>query len=759
MSALINDLYRTGDYEAALSKITHNKLNIENLNNEIFEYQLIKSEILADQEKFDESLSFTSEIYQLAKTYDFGIYQFKCLLQLSKLHFAQYNVQMAKDSLAQAEHLLSQYKQELTTDLHYEYLSKYYRIKGRLLQFDGAHDDALVEYEKSREVAQDHNDDFDLSHAFNSIGTYYLDKADFLEALTLFEKALTIREQYENKYLVINSLNNIGLAYLNQGELDKSLAQYERSLVLTKQYQLKETTSNLYNNIGLIYQYQGDLGTSVYYHNLSMEINQEIDSKINLSISYNNLGLIYLMQGDLNNALDYQLKGLKIAEETNDELKIAGSYNNIGLIYQQKGELHRALIYHYRHLKNSEKHDLKQDMATAFVNIGSIYQIQGKYENAKENFLKTLGLDQAIGNDIDISESLYNMIILELENAKIEFAREYLDQLENINDKTQNKIIDLRYRLAEAIFNKRLGRTINRAKSQELLQTIAHEDLIDHELTVYAKLNLCDLLLTELKNTSDEDVLGEINFLVDDLVKIAEKQQSYRLLGEIYLLKSKLALLQLDIDLAKEMLKKASEVVFDKGLTNLSLKISNQHDILLDQEDKLESFIRNNASLKDRLEEIRLDELVTNLINRRPEEEQREPETPELLLILNKGGIPLYRKIFSTAFEVKNELLGGFISALHSMSEDIFKSKNATQRIRHDDFIVIIQPDDQLLFSYVFMGQSYQAQTKLEDYINRIRDSSTIWSALNRKVSGLTKSEKDGMDILTDDIFNVNNYA
>ena len=66
-------------------------------------------------------------------------------------------------------------------------------------------------------------------------------------------------------------------------------------------------------------------------------------------------------------------------------------------------------------------------------------------------------------------------------------------------------------------------------------------------MTVLALLNLCDMLLEELKQIQEDEILKELEDYVERIGKIAQEQNSYSLLANTHWLEAQLSLLKLDV--------------------------------------------------------------------------------------------------------------------------------------------------------------------------------------------------------------------
>ncbi|MHA2203943.1 MAG: hypothetical protein ACW991_09660, partial [Candidatus Hodarchaeales archaeon] len=162
------------------------------------------------------------------------------------------------------------------------------------------------------------------------------------------------------------------------------------------------------------------------------------------------------------------------------------------------------------------------------------------------------------------------------------------------------------------------------ANAQKLLQQVEEDNIIYFELSVYAVFNLCDLLLTELRTFGNEEVLSEVKIWSSKLLELAQKQHSFSLLAETYLLQSRLALLELDIEQAQILLDNAKTLADENDLQQLHTKIMDEQFFLHEQSSKWERLKGQKLSIKDRINLIQLEDLLDRMIHKRIFQKEEE---------------------------------------------------------------------------------------------------------------------------------------
>ncbi|MFX1286432.1 MAG: tetratricopeptide repeat protein [Promethearchaeota archaeon] len=575
-----------------------------------------------------------------------------------------------------------------------------YDLKGIIHRFKGDTKTAFDFLQQSLSIVEKLKKMEALAGLFNSIGILYASQEKLDLALDSFQKSLKNYEDLEIEHAKIKLLNNFGQVYASKGELDKSLEYYQEGLILAEKYGELHSKATLLTNIGQIYHTKGELHAALENSMKSLAIFEDLDSSYEIAICLNNIGVIHELKGELFEAHDFYTKSFALFRELGNNPKIAMSYNNIGNTYLDGGDVDKA-ISHYQ---------------------------------------ETLKLLENTENSLDTSITLYNLILVNLQLGSKENSHVYLQKLQEIEDKQKNRIISQIYNLGNALDLKTSERVIKRAEAQQIFQKITEEEIYQHEFTVIAKKNLCELLIQELTSSGNEEILQEIKEILQDLMTIAENQQSSSLLIEVYIMQSKMALLELDLDSARKLLNQAQQLAEEKGLQRLAVMVSREYDSLLTQSSKWTDLPDREASMAERLELAELESMVTRLIRKKAEIAELSEEEPVLFLILARSGMSMFSKHFVSDSLLADQLIGGFITAINAFTQQAFSESGTIEGIKHKEYTILMNPTDPLLCCYVFKGPSYYALQKLRNFSETVKVSDTIWDRL-------TKASSIGLDI------------
>ncbi|MFW9829425.1 MAG: tetratricopeptide repeat protein, partial [Candidatus Thorarchaeota archaeon] len=434
------------------------------------------------------------------------------------------------------------------------------------------------------------------------------------------------------------------------------------------------------------------------------------------------------IRGDLNHALEYIESCKIIANNLNLINILHRSDAQLGIIYSMKGDLDRALSYDEQVLAFAKKNNDLEIMSNIYNNIGQIYQEKGDLDRALEYLKKSIRIKEKYGPNLALFIVTDSLFHLALDMNDLGQAQRYLNRMKQINDQEmdQNIFINQGYNLDRAIYLKNSPLALNRGKAEELLKQLIEKGIHDYELLSTALLNLCDLLLYDLHMTNELEILDELQFYISQLFETIKKSRSFSLLAETYLLQARLTLLNLDLIRTQQFLTKAQEIAENYGLNRLAIKISNEHDELLKRLDMWDKLKTSKVSLSERLELVRPNEQMKRMIQKReivvPE---ASDEKPVLLLIISEGGNPIFSQSFTKQQLFEDHLFGGFFFAINSFISEKFSK--GLDRATFGEYTLLMKAISPFFVCYVFKGQSYLAQKRINFFIECLKENEDTW--------------------------------
>ena len=455
-------------------------------------------------------------------------------------------------------------------------------------------DDAMLYFQKSLKIRTKMGTKEDIGKSYNNIAAIYESKGISNKALEYYNKSLAIRIEIGNDQEIAKTINNIGFVYYHQGKFDQALDNFNQALKLFEKYNNLLQISMCYDNLSKIYVEKRDIEKAVFYGEKGLIYRKKIGDDSQIAESYVTLGQLEKLNGNLKEALDYFRNAVNLETKTGNKIGLATSLNYMGYIIQLIGDLKTSLIYFTKSLKISEEIGNTYEIATICHNIGLTYKQLEDFNESRDYLIRAYDLRKQLDNKRKFAETIYSLIVLNIEMGKINDAKVLVDELENLSLGSDDDYINTIYNISK-------GSVIdddNEIKSElfikSMFDTILNEQMINYNLIVPLVIKLDKVLSNELLLREDTNVFEDaIEYLIQ-LFSLADKNGSYSLVVETLLIQSKLYLIVGKNEESAIVLEQAFLIANDKGLSNLITKVKLQRTIL---KNKIE-IIKINNKLK-----------------------------------------------------------------------------------------------------------------------------------------------------------------
>ncbi|MHA1629630.1 MAG: tetratricopeptide repeat protein [Candidatus Heimdallarchaeota archaeon] len=563
-------------------------------------------------------------------------------------------------------------------------------------------------------------------------GGFFEKKGNYDDAMSLYESALQTYKKLKLDKEVLSTQSKIVGVFSRKGEYEAALSILSEILPKAKKLPFKRVLMNIYNRAGIVSVRNGQINQAKEYYAAALEIALKLGNQRSCAGFLNNLGLVHFQLGDYHSAIDYFERSLANLTPPRDDFLIAIINYNLAIIYREQGKLDKSLEKMLIGLEVAQKEGNITNIMDFMNSIGKVYHLKGDFDEALKYLQLAYQVRDKNPNKLSISRTVYYLINLSIDLNKIALAKDYFADLKRLAKNEKNLILQQRTQIAEALLLKLETRSRYRVRAEELFNEIINGPIIDNELYVDALLNLTEMLLLELKMTGNEELLQEVKELTTKLLKMAEKQSLSSLLAEVYWLQSQIALLESDIPRSRRLLSQAESIAAELGFKRLGYHIAQQHDRLLDQIESWEFLMTQNAPLIERMETIKLDEFLLELFKRRAFDIPPLPaEEPIMLLLLNESGAPIFSKNFtSEERRIDDALISGFLTAINAFLSETLESKGIVERIKYNEYNMIIQSFDSFMLCYIFIGQSFSAMQHVTNIINFIKKDDALRQSL-----------------------------
>ena len=175
-----------------------------------------------------------------------------------------------------------------------------------------------------------------LANCYNSLGTIYCSKGDFVFGRTYFDLAYNIWIKHDDSLSIGYLMNNYALIFYSTGKMDSALHYFNKALQLKLKFGNNSDKADAFNNLGDYYRKNKNLQLSLEYSFRALKFLDTTIFSRALITSYINLTETYNALKDYKNELKYY-KLLKIA---NDSANIKGQQSRINQI-ELKNEFDR----------------------------------------------------------------------------------------------------------------------------------------------------------------------------------------------------------------------------------------------------------------------------------------------------------------------------------------------------------------------------------------------------------------------------------
>lgn len=424
--------------------------------------------------------------------------------------------------------------------------------------------------------------------------------------------------QSEAKYFALK-----GRLYTENGDLEKAMNNYLNSLALFEKSENKIEIYFQLNNIAWIYRVQGKLDQAFDYFHRQLKLCIEIGEPKYIGWSTWSLGEISFYKGDLHVAREFVEKSLSIFNELKHQTGILTAYILIGSIHRGMGDFDTGLKYYQKVVKVYDKSVYNKEMiphiyCVALRNIGMIYYHKNRMKKSisylKKGYTAHQSFCMARGTLYDFELIVMNWYLVHtsIEINDKDLLEKSLKELSIIAEKWS--WADIFHKAAQALVLKNKKRAKYKIQAQQILEEIVNKRF-DYEFEFTIKVNLCELLLDEMKFYGEEDVLHEIQKLLSSISELAKNLRSITNLVILYSLQAKLALIEGDIELSKNLLNQALSIAEDKGLKLLLKQVESQQNYLTSQLDEWKAMLGGNSSLQEKFELLNLKKYIDTAIS------------------------------------------------------------------------------------------------------------------------------------------------
>ncbi|MHA1212593.1 MAG: tetratricopeptide repeat protein, partial [Candidatus Heimdallarchaeota archaeon] len=408
-------------------------------------------------------------------------------------------------------------------------------------------------------------------------GLYQIQKSELHKAIAEFQKSLDIFKQLDIQERIAEVSSKLGYLFFVKGDKEKASIIFD-AIKTQEKLGNKEALSRSYIVLAENSLRSNELKQAFLHLETVFRLLENSENKYLLGQANNLRGLQYYEKGEFSLALKFLNKSLDFFKIIDNKRLIGSLISNMGLIHNLRGDLDLSLASFDQSLLIFEELGIQQNIAYHLGKLGSVYTRKGEHDLALVYFYKALEIMKELNVEVSIAKILSNIISVSICTNELENARQYLKQLQDVNEGSSNKKINIWTRISEALVLKSQNNDQDIERGFAILKQIAEEEIINIENYGDVFLNLCDILLKQLQTKDQEDYLKEIRKYLNQLYDMAHKQDSFWLVAQANWLLAYLAVIELDMIKAQHMFTQAQQMAEERGFKRLAMNISNEFD-------------------------------------------------------------------------------------------------------------------------------------------------------------------------------------
>jgi tetratricopeptide (TPR) repeat protein len=366
------------------------------------------------------------------------------------------------------------------------------------------------------------------------------------------------------------------------------------------QKSLKRNYHELIYRIGLTYYFIGELEKAIELFEESSEMREKMDREIWMRRSIPWVrALTAWKKGNLDDAISLMRETVDFYESIKDYYHANLNSVNLAAMYFDQGKVDHALDLTLKALDNLPSSSQNYTIGLAQQLLGRIYHVKGDFNLALDHAHKSLNVQTKMEVTHHLMDTLLLLVSISIDKGDVNLAKNYLEKLEKITKENKSRYFNQTLEVGKALILKASTRPRNWIKAIEFLEKVVKDDVLNHTLTVFAMINLCELLINEFSISGDTEVLLELENYTETLAMIAKKQNAYHLTIETnnirlltLWLKAQFSIVEIDIQKARKLLVQARNMADEEGLLRLAEKITRQQGELITRIDHWDDFIK-----------------------------------------------------------------------------------------------------------------------------------------------------------------------
>ena len=268
-------------------------------------------------------------------------------------------------------------------------------------------DSATHYYQKTLDLAYQHNLKANVAGALSNLSIIAGDKGNYPKAIRLMDSVAQISLDNKDFLRYGVSLNTNGNNYYELGQYLNAMNEFKKALeVLDTIDREVYRRGDVYRNIGKLNYQQKDFDQAIVNFRNAYEIYQEVSDNLYSAHVLNDLGNVYIYLKDYDKAIEYFNDSYDIGNEFNFPTATAHALFNIGFAHRENGNYQEALSYFERGAEINTYDMSSINYVVELYHIGLTYSLLGENQVAIEYLDKSVKLADSLKISNELKHAL-----------------------------------------------------------------------------------------------------------------------------------------------------------------------------------------------------------------------------------------------------------------------------------------------------------------------------------------------------------------
>ncbi len=322
---------------------------------------------------------------------------------------------------------LRKYIQQIIKELktnYYKYFIEIYLLEA--LRYLNKAEEFENRAYKLLDVLKSKNELFFEGRLSNTMGIFYLNKANYDKAKKYFLRNYEIVKKENKKTLIYAALHNIGIVYSRLGDRKKAMEFYQKALKIAEEIGSKYSASKLLSDIAIIHASEGNVEKAIYHYEKGLDLARTIGNKTQEGLILYNLGDAYYRLEKFTQALDYLYRSKNMCEKIQDLVGITFANDIIGDILFSMNKLKKAKEIYINNLKLQKELNDIEGIAHTYGNLGNCAKAAKDFDEAEKYYTEQQKILVKVGDKEGEGKAFFNWAMLEIERKNPADAKQKL---------------------------------------------------------------------------------------------------------------------------------------------------------------------------------------------------------------------------------------------------------------------------------------------------------------------------------------------